>query len=461
MNKTSHGLLATLALVCALTLNSVVRADPPPPQQQRVTLALTNATVIDGEGGRPRARVTVLVAGDQIVKVAESAKTKIPEGARVIDLSGRYLIPGLVDSHYHFMLGMRDAAVETVRRRFALLGGVTTVRDMAGDALALGEIAKIANTDGASESPRIYFAALVGGPTLLESDNRVTPISHGRKNGEAPWARSVRPDSDIPKIISEAKASGVTAIKIYADLPAETVARLAKEAHRQGLKVWSHLAIFPAKPSEVVSAGVDVVSHAVDLVWEREKTYARFAEVRYGGVDWKTVSIDDPVLTSVLKLMRERGTMLDATLLVTHDRIVGRQLRRTIAERTISEPELLDRWLFAVVRRAHEMGIPVTAGTDIPEWEPGHELPNIHDELELLVTRAGFTPLEAITAATLNGARSIGVEKSLGTIKAGKLADLVVLSADPSADIRNTRKIEYVVKGGVVHKHERVALPTP
>jgi imidazolonepropionase-like amidohydrolase len=457
MNKTSHGLLATLALVCALASNPVVRADPP---QKLVTLALTNATVIDGEGGRPRARVTVLVAGDRIVEVSESAKAKVPRGARVIDLAGRYLIPGLVDSHYHFMLGTRAPEIETLRRRFALLGGVTTVRDMAGDAVALGELAKLANADGNVESPRVYYAALMGGPTLLETDNRVTPISHGRKNGEAPWARSVRPDSDIPKIIAEAKASGVTAIKIYADLPAETVARLAREAHRQGLKVWSHFAIFPAKPSEAVEAGVDVVSHAVDLVWEREKTYARFADVRYGGVDWKTVSIDDPALTRVLKLMRERGTMLDATLLVTHDRIVGRQLRRAAAERTIAEPELLDRWLFAVVRRARELGIPITVGTDIPEWEPGHELPNIHDELELLVTRAGFTPLEAITAATLNGARSIGVENSLGTIRAGKLADLVVLTADPTADIRNTRRIEYVIKGGVVRKRELVTPPT-
>jgi imidazolonepropionase-like amidohydrolase len=424
-----------------------------------VTLALVNATVIDGEGGRPRAGMTILIAGDHIIKVSESAKTKIPQGARVVDLAGRYVIPGLIDSHYHFMLGMHTPEVETVRRRFALLGGVTTVRDMAGDAIALGEVARTANADGNVESPRIYYAALLGGPTLLESDNRVTPISHGRKNGEAPWARSIRPDTDIPKVIAEAKAAGVTAIKIYADLPAETVARLTREAHRQGLKVWSHFAIFPAKPSDAVAAGVDVVSHAVDLIWETQKTYARFSEVRYGGVDWKTVSLDDPSVMRVLKLMRARGTMLDATTLVTHDRIVGRQLKRAPAERTLSEPERLDRWLFAVVRRAHEMKIPITVGTDIPEWEPGHELPNIHDELELLVTRAGLTPLEAITAATLNGARTIGVETSLGTIRAGKLADLVVLTADPTADIRNTRQIEYVIKSGVIHKREKVELP--
>jgi imidazolonepropionase-like amidohydrolase len=457
MNKTSHGSLAALALVFALTFNSVVRADPPPPS---VTLALTNVTVIDGEGGRPQPGMTIIIGNSEIVKVGKTSATKIPRGARVVDLAGRYVIPGLIDSHYHFMLGMRTPEVEALRRRFALLGGVTTVRDMAGDAVALGELAKGANADGGVESPRIYYAALLGGPTLLESDNRVTPISHGRKNGEAPWARSVRPDSDIPKLISEAKAAGVTAIKIYADLPAETVARLAREAHRQGLKVWSHFAVFPAKPSEVVEAGVDVASHAVDLVWEREKTYARFGDVRYAMVDWKTVSIDDPAFARVLKLMRARGTMLDATLLVTHDRIVGRQLRRAPAERTLSEPELLDRWLFAVVRRAHEMGVPLTAGTDIPEWEPDHELPNIHDELELLVTRAGLTPLEAITAATRNGARSIGVENSLGTIRAGKLADLVVLTADPTADIRNTRKIEYVIKGGILRKRELVKLPT-
>jgi imidazolonepropionase-like amidohydrolase len=403
--------------------------------------------------------MTIIIGDGKIIKVGKTPATKIPPGARVIDLSGRYVIPGLVDSHYHFMLGTRTPEVEAARRRFALLGGVTTVRDMAGDAVALGEVARASNGNGAVESPRVYYAAMLGGATLMEGDNRVAPISHGRKNGEAPWARSVRPDSDIPKLVAEAKASGVTAIKIYADLPAETVARLAREAHRQGLKVWGHLAVFPAKPSEVVEAGVDVVSHAVDLVWEREKTFARLGDVRYGGVDWKTVSIDDPAFTRVLKLMRARGTMLDATVLVTHDRVVGRQLRRAPAERTIGEPELLDRWLFAVVRRAHELGVPLTVGTDIPEWEPGHELPNVHDEMELLVTRAGLTPLEAITAATLNGARSIGVEDSLGTIRAGKGADLVVLTADPSADIRNTRKIEYVVKGGVVHRRELVTLP--
>jgi imidazolonepropionase-like amidohydrolase len=456
VKKSPVSLLAALSLVFVLTTHTFVEAQTP----RGETLALTNATVIDGEGGRARVGMTILIAGDRIVKVAESVKTKLPPGARVINLAGRYVIPGLIDSHYHFMLGTRPAEVEVVRRRFALLGGVTTVRDMAGDAVALGELARVANTDGNAESPRVYFAALLGGPTLLEGDARVAPISHGRKNGEAPWARSIRPDANIPQVITEAKAAGVTAIKIYADLPAETVARLTKEAHRQGLRVWSHFAIFPAKPSEVVSAGVDVVSHAVDLIWETQKTYARFGEVRYGNVDWKQVSVDDPAIMRVLKLMRARGTMLDATVLVTHDRIVGRQLRRAASERTIAEPERLDRWLFAVVRRAREMGIPITVGTDIPEWETGHELPNIHDELELLVTRAGLTPLEAITAATLGGARSIGVENSLGTIRAGKLADLVILTADPTADIRNTRQIEYVIKGGVVHKRELVKLPT-
>jgi imidazolonepropionase-like amidohydrolase len=105
-------------------------------------------------------------------------------------------------------------------------------------------------------------------------------------------------------------------------------------------------------------------------------------------------------------------------------------------------------WMYEITRVAKEYGVAVAAGTD--GMMPGAmtELPNIHREMELLVTRAGFSPLEAITAATVNSARAIGAENLIGSIAVGKLADIVILTADPTADIRNTRAIEYVVKGG-------------
>ncbi len=104
--------------------------------------------------------------------------------------------------------------------------------------------------------------------------------------------------------------------------------------------------------------------------------------------------------------------------------------------------------MYEATGSAKKHGVPVAAGTDGMMPAATTELLNIHREMELLVTRAGFTPLEAITAATLNSARAIGVDSMIGTIAVGKLAAMLVLMADPAADIRNTREIEYVVKGG-------------
>src|SRR5437764_10593987 len=104
--------------------------------------------------------------------------------------------------------------------------------------------------------------------------------------------------------------------------------------------------------------------------------------------------------------------------------------------------------------RAPIRRIPMLAGTDVQEDPNSRDFPILHAEIEVLVTKAGLTPLEAITAATRNGAQVLGISDSYGTIAAGKVADLVVLFADPSTDIRNTTKIAYVIKGGKVHKRE-------
>jgi imidazolonepropionase-like amidohydrolase len=128
-------------------------------------------------------------------------------------------------------------------------------------------------------------------------------------------------------------------------------------------------------------------------------------------------------------------------------------------KRTPGLAATIENWTFGIVKRAHEFGIPLVAGTDFQEHPESQDFPNIHTELELLVTKCGLTPLEAITAATRNGAIILGIQNSYGTIAKGKVADLVILIADPSADIRNTTKIVYVIKGGKVHKREKVVMP--
>jgi imidazolonepropionase-like amidohydrolase/ketosteroid isomerase-like protein len=407
-------------------------------------LVLTNVTVIDGNGGRPAPNMTVVISGERITDMFATGKKPLPEGATVMNLSGHYLIPGLIDSHYHFMLGMRSKEAEEALHRFAFLGGITTVRDMAGDAIALAELAKTA-ADGTVESPRVYFSALMAGPTHLLDDKRVDQISHGRPRGEAPWARAITPDTDIAKAVSEAKATGATGIKIYTDLAPEIVAKITSEAHRQGLKVWSHAAIYPGKPSDAVRAGVDVISHSNLIIAEgMEKVPQQYAG-SYPLLDYNSAGVESKAISDLLKLMLSKGTFLDPTLVVIS------QLEKTEKGKIFQDPQQMAEWSYMFTMRAHIRRIPIVAGTDVQETPATRDFPNIHSEMELLVTKAGLTPLEAITAATRNGAQVLGISDSYGTIAPGKIADLVVLSADPSVEIRNTTKIAFVIKGGQLH----------
>src|SRR6266446_5717774 len=444
---------SNLWLLCVASLATFLAASVPganPRTRPNEILVLTNVTVIDGNGGPPVPEMTVVVSGERIADMFASGKKRIPAGATVMNLTGNYLIPGLIDSHYHFMLGLRNEETEETLHRFAFLGGITTVRDMAGDAIALAELAKTA-ADGTVESPRVYFSALMAGPAHLLGDKRVDQISHGRPRGEAPWARAITPDTNIAKAVSEAKATGATGIKIYTDLPPEIVNRITVEAHRQGLKMWSHAAIYPGRPSDAVRAGVDVISHSNLIIAEgMEKVPQQYAG-SYPLLDYNSAGVESKAISDLLKLMLSKGTFLDPTMVVIS------QLEKTEKGKIFQDPQRMAAWSYMFTMRAHIRRIPIVAGTDVQETPTTRDFPNIHIEMELLVSKAGLTPLEAITAATRNGAQVLGISDSYGTIAPGKIADLVVLSADPSTDIRNTTKIVYVIKGGKVHKRNTAA----
>lgn len=449
------------ASLCCLLLTAPLKAQSPAGPAK--SFAITNVTVIDGNGGAPRPGMTLLISGGRVADVFPAGRKRLPAGVTVMDLSGSYVMPGLIDSHYHIIPRAREE--QTARLRFALLGGVTAVREMAGDARVLSELAK-SGDDGAVQSPRVYFSALMAGPAWFV-DERVKGVSPGLPPGGAAWARAVTAETDVARAVAEARATGATGVKMYADLPPELVARITKEAHRRGLKVWSHAAIFPSSPGDAVAAGVDVISHSVDLAFETsERMPASSQEASrqgYRSLEWGRISADSPAVTALLKRMGARGTMLDDTVIHTHLRLVpaliNRESARPEAERKTGYPPLVDEWAFAVTRRAHQLGVPLVAGTDFQEQPRTQDFPNIHTEMELLVNRCGLTPLEAITAATRNGAKALGVENLYGTVVKGKVADLIVLSADPSRDIRNTTSIVFVVKGGTLHKRERVTMP--
>lgn len=411
-------------------------------------IAFTNATLIDGTGDAARGNQTILVNRGVIEDVFEVGSRAIPAGVRVVDLTGKFVIPGLIDSHVHVATdpsGQDAHAGETLHR--ALLGGLTSVRDMAGDAIALRELATWSQR-GDAGIPRLFYSSLMAGPSFF-GDARTKASAHGGTPGELPWMKSITPTTDIKVAVREAKSTGATAIKIYADLPADLVKKITTEAHRQGMKVWSHSTIFPATALDAVDAGVDVISHAIYMYWAAipspPEHYADRVPARSA---YDSVDASGPVMQDLFAKMKAGNTIFDATLSI---------LPRFEAARGPSfglvDPKRGAQWAYDVTRAAHNAGVTICAGTDgmMPQGTRD-SLPGLHGEMELLVTRAGFTPLEAITAATLNSALAIGSASKIGSVVPGKMADFVVLAADPVSDIRNTRRIAFVVRGGVTYQ---------
>jgi imidazolonepropionase-like amidohydrolase len=412
-------------------------------------LLLTHAALIDGTGSPEQPNTTIVIDDKRIQSIYPTGSQPVPKDAHVEDLSGRYIIPGLIDAHVHITDVEPDIAHYQTFLHALLLGGVTGIRDMAGDARLLGYLARQTNSD-AFAGPDLFYTALMAGPSFFAEDKRAQAAGGDAIAGTAPWMRAITAKTDLPLAMAEAKGTGATAIKIYANLPANLVHAITAEAHRQGLRVWTHATIFPAKPSDAVGAGADTISHSPYLVWEAAPTVPDDYGVRARG-DFEHIRPDAPQIIALLDAMHEHGTILDATLTVFRDEAEHH------ADKVGSG---IMPWSYAVTRLAHEHGVLIDAGTDgtgLPYRGDDPDvtaLPEVHAEMALLVEHCGFTPLEAIRAATLIGAMAQGQSATRGTIATGMRADLVVLTANPTIDIRNTTKIAFVVKDGTVYRRQ-------
>jgi imidazolonepropionase-like amidohydrolase len=428
--------IAPVLLLLALTHVAAACGSAQQPPASEV-LVLEDVTVIDGTGAAPRAGMTLVVEGGRITALFPAGSQRLPAGARRLDAAGGFVIPGLIDSHVHLASAERPPEMTRGLLRNALLGGVTTVRDMGGDPRRVAALAAAAR-DESTALPRIHYSAVVAGPDWFASydPRRLAYWSGGRAVGTAPGVRRMTDTTDLAALVREAAALGATSIKVYADVPAPRLAALSAAAHGAGLRVWAHAVVPPARPEEVSAAGVDVVSHADQLIWTAAPPGAVAAdrEVRRGLL--RTVAPDGPAVTALLEGMRARGTLLEPTLLVMQ-----------MAAEPGAPLDTLPAWAVAVTRRAHALGVGIVAGTDAL----GRETPNLHSEMQLLVGKAGLPPLEALRAGTQRGAEALGIADSVGSVAVGMRADLVVLRADPSADIRNTQTIRYVIRGGTVH----------
>ncbi len=398
-------------------------------------IQLEDAIIIDGETQDPF-KGFIVIEGQKIKQVGQGTAPEAPAGALVLNLEGFYIVPGYIDSHVHFGTdpsGSDNLEVTKKRLRFFLENGITSVRDMAGDTRYLSYLQRSASLNEII-SPDLYFSSLMAGPEFFD-DPRTHSSAKGAIAGEAIWMRGISNDTDIKLAVAEAKGTGASGIKIYADLEIDIVRKIVVEAHSQGMKVWSHATIFPAKPLEIVLSGMDAISHATLLAWESAEYLPGTAKKRY--VEQENFDSNDPKIIHLLNAMKQQGTILDATLATYKN-------------------ERFEKIIYpvgvAITKKAYEIGVKIGVGTDIDLFEIPPVAP-LFKEMSILVNEIGMSPMEVIQSSTLVNAEILGIEDLTGSIKVGKQADIVVLKENPLMEIENAAKIKYVIKKGLLVLH--------
>ena len=431
-------------LLCGL-LSSAIAAEP----NDRLVV-YTGATLIDGTGAEPKRDVAVVTRGERIEAILPARGYVAPEGSEVVNVAGRYVVAGLINSHVHYALPPQRKFSEAMMRR-AIYGGVTAVRSMGDDVRALADLARAARV-GEIDGPDIYYAAFFAGRDFF-ADARLVSASQGATAGAVPWQQAIDEKTDLATAVTLARGTGAVGIKIYANLSAPLVKRIVDEAHRQGMKAWAHSMVFPATPLEVAEAGPDVMSHVGYLGYQAvEERPSRYQDREKFILDpARFTDGPDEQLLALFRKMREKRIILDATNYVFHT--IERMRERNL-EDAPPPPYCTSALAELLCAQAHRHGILISAGTDsFSEREDPYSA--LQSEAEILVRKVGMTPMEALRSATIISAMTIGQEKEMGTIEPGKLANFVFLSTDPLADIGALRNVTLTVKRGVQYPRDR------
>jgi imidazolonepropionase-like amidohydrolase len=427
-------LIAALALALGLQPAAAQPESAPPVTVYR------GATLVDVRSGELRRGVTIVARGETIAALLPPGAA-LPAGAETVDVAGLYAIPGLIDVHQHVENGRGRGPAEAVLRR-EIYSGVTAVRDMIGDARILAYLSR-ASRFGEIAAPDLDFAGLMAGPGYF-IDGRMDDLARGGIAGKVPWLQEIGPETDLPLAIARIAGTGARGVKVYGNLDSATVARIVAEAHRQGLAVWAHAAVFPATPREVVEAGADSVSHVCMLAYQTlavpPVSYHDRAPLDQAALMRGPVH---PALAGLFQAMKARGTVLDTTVAVYH---LIERLRRELPGHkppTYCDSALAER----IAGQAYAAGVTLATGTDAPA-PTASPWPEVFDEMDFL-RKAGVPPLEVLRAATLNGAKALAREEELGAIEPGKLADIAFLTENPLAEKAQWRSVVLTVKRGV------------
>lgn len=418
-------------------------------------LAFTHVTVIDATGSPPQPDMTVVIDEKHIVELGRSGEVHLPPQATVFDAHGKYLIPGLWDMHVHTVFGDWLPRNERVTLPLFVANGITGVRDMGSD-LEVVKLWRAQIDAGKLLGPRMYIA----GPML---DGPVP-----RFPSSAPVANA----ADGRRVVDELKAKGVDFIKIQSLIPRDGYFAAADEAKKVGITFVGHVPD-AVRASEASNAGQKSIEHFTGI-FEGSSTIEEQLIVGPKSLGRNVSTFDPERARKLIELMAknqtwqvptlvwERGQWLIDDIDLSHDPLT-KYAPKAWTERTwpmFVKSILSDMDTDPLPVRKHfvqmeldmtlamfRAGVPFMAGTDTAAGVhifPGFSL---HQELALFV-QAGLTPIQALQTATRNPAQFMGRLADMGTVEKGKLADLVLLDANPLDDIANTRRIRAVVLAG-------------
>lgn len=405
-------------------------------------LALVGGTLVDGTGRAPIEDAAVVIDGEHIVAAGPRSRVEIPKDAAIIDAKGKTILPGLWDMHAHF---------EQVEwGPIYLAAGATTVRDV-GNELEFITAVRDAIRDGRGLGPHLLLAGVVDG---------TGPAALGVQRVDNP--------EQAQYWVNRYHQNGFQQMKLYSSLTEASVAAVAADAHKLGMTVTGHI---PEGMTayQGVEAGMDQINHiqyvAAMMVDPSKLPEHPTRRQRFEAL--ASIDVNSPEARKAIAFLHDHHTVIDPTMGIMEELAVSSAHPFTSFEPGVNKvaPELAEQYAtppapptpqeeisFKVFQKyieilgaLHRAGITIVAGTD--QGVPGFSL---YRELELYV-EAGFTPMEAIQAATLVPARVMGVDKEVGTVEPGKRADVIVLAANPLDSIHNIRTVQKVVTGGVLY----------
>ena len=402
-------------------------------------IALVGGTLIDGTGHDPVPDSTVIIENGRIVAAGPRSAVQIPSGTQQVDARGKSILPGLWDMHAHF---------EQVEwGPIYLAAGVTTVRDC-GNEFEFITAVRDAVASGRGLGPRLLLAGVVDG---------TGPLALGVERVDTPEQAKMWTD--------KYHDAGFQQMKIYSSVKLEELKDVADEAHRLGMTVTGHVPE-GLNAYQTIEAGQDQINHiqyiTAIMLPPLPEGSNRLDRLKAEA----NLDMNSPAVQKAIAFLVQHHTVVDPTLAlmeffsastakppVTFEPGVAKvapELQAILTDFGPPSPyadliEKTNQKELAIVGALHHAGVPIVAGTD--QTVPGHSL---HREIELYV-QAGFTPMEAIQAATVVPARVMGLDKELGTVEVGKRADLVIVDGNPLESIHNIRKVEFVITNGTLY----------